>query len=290
VGQSFISGSDSALLFDSLKREGKEKDYVKIEGRVLSIGNFAETLAAIAGGFLAEISLRTPFIAQTFVALIAIPAAFSLIEPQKRSLLENRWKAILNVLKHTLLKNKELQTLIIFTAFIGTATLTMAWFIQPYLKEVQHLSLSEIGISLSILNLIVGLTTLIAYKIESFLGKRKTLLLITFGISISYISMGNLSHWSIFLIIAFFYFVRGIATPVLKDYINRCTSSDIRATVLSIRNFSIRVVFAVAGPFFGWYSDQNSLLSALIMAGSIIFIGSVLSLIFYLMSNKKEHS
>ncbi len=286
IGQSFISGSDSALLYDSLLEEGKEKEYTKIEGRVLSIGNFAETIAAVVGGFIAEISLRTPFIAQTFVAMIAIPAAITLIEPKRVIIQQDKWKAIFYVLKNTLYENKELQRLIILTAFIGTGTLTMAWFVQPYLKEIQGLSLSQIGITLSILNLIVGLTTLIAYKIESSLGKTRTLLLIIFGITSSYFLLGFFDHWSLLLVLAIFYFTRGIATPILKDYINRSTSSDVRATVLSIRNFAIRLVFAIVGPFFGWYADIFSLQAALVIAGAVILTGSGISLIGYLKVNR----
>jgi len=49
VGQSFISGSDSALLYDSLQASRKEKEYLKIEGRMISAGNFAEAVAAPLG-------------------------------------------------------------------------------------------------------------------------------------------------------------------------------------------------------------------------------------------------
>ena len=282
IGQSFISGSDSALLYDTLLLEKREQDYVKIEGQVLSIGNFAETFAAILGGFIAEFSLRTPFIAQTLVAFIAVPAAFMLIEPQQQIKKDGHKTNTLFVLKNTLLKNKELQALIIFTAFIGTATLTMAWFIQPYLKDIQKLSLSEIGIALSLLNLTVGLTTLIAYKIEESLGKIKSLIFIVLGITGSYFLIGTFQHWSIFFIIVLFYFVRGVATPILKDYINKATSSEIRATILSIRNFAIRIVFAIAGPFIGWYSDSYSLQQALIISGWIVLIGASVSLIVYI--------
>jgi len=288
VGQSFISGSDSALLYDSLLLEGKENSYTKIEGRILSIGNFAETIAAILGGLIAEISLRMPFIVQIFVALIAIPAAFTLVEPNTAIKQKNRWKTILSVLKTTLIKNKELQSLIIFTAFIGTATLTMAWFIQPYLKNILNLSFTEIGLSLSLLNLIVGLTTLFAYKVENYLGRTKILIFIIIGITTTYFLMSFYSYKMIFVAMAVFYFSRGLATPILKDYINRSTSSDIRATVLSIRNFSIRIVFAIAGPLWGWYSDKYSLQAALLIAGFVILISSIISLAFYLLAAKKS--
>ena len=81
-GHSFVSGADSALLFDSLKANGKESKYTREEGRITSVGNFAEAIAGVLGGFLAAISLRTPFYFQFAVAAIAIPAAFTLIEPK----------------------------------------------------------------------------------------------------------------------------------------------------------------------------------------------------------------
>ncbi|HKI89738.1 MAG TPA: MFS transporter, partial [Draconibacterium sp.] len=82
VGYSFVSGADSAMLFDSLKAEKKSDRYVKHEGRITSAGNFAEAIAGIAGGFLATITLRTPFYFQFAVASMAIPAALTLVEPK----------------------------------------------------------------------------------------------------------------------------------------------------------------------------------------------------------------
>ena len=82
VGFSFISGADSAMLYDSLKAENRENEYIKYEGRITSGGNFAEALAGVAGGLLATISLRTPYYFQFVVAGIAIPAAYLLKEPQ----------------------------------------------------------------------------------------------------------------------------------------------------------------------------------------------------------------
>lgn len=48
-----------------------------------------------------------------------------------------------------------------------------------------------------------------------------------------------------------FYIFRGFATPILKGYINQMTFSEMRATVLSIRNFIIRLMFAAIAPFIG---------------------------------------
>ncbi len=289
IGQSFISGSDSALLYDSLNLMGRKNDYVKMEGRVLSIGNFAETLAAIVGGYLAEYSLRTPFIAQTFIALIAVPAALGLKETSQTTSIKNRWKSIISVVKNSLYENKRLRLMIVFTAFIGTATLSMAWFIQAFLNTELHLSYSQIGITLAVLNLIVGLSTLISYKVEQRWSSKSILIFIVLGIVGGYFSMSFIHHYLVLIPIAFFYFTRGIATPVLKNDINKMTQTEVRATILSIRNFTIRIIFALVGPFLGWYSDTFSITEALGLAGLIILTGASICLFLFLRIPEKKH-
>ncbi|HXK82126.1 MAG TPA: MFS transporter [Bacteroidales bacterium] len=289
IGQSLISGADSAMLYDTLFEQNRQDEYLKYEGRVLSLGNFSETFAAIAGGLLAEISLRTPFIAQIFVAFIAIPAAFILYEPiRTKQVGKGSIKRILAIVKYSIFTNINLRRNIFYSSLIGCATLTMAWFLQPYLFDILNFSKSEIGIAWSLLNLVVGLTTLIAYKIEKKVGMLNIVILIAILIPAGYIAMGFISSLWIIPILFVFYFTRGIATPVLKDYINRITESDIRATVLSVRNFVIRILFSIIGPFLGYYSDLYSLQSALLLAGCIFALGSIFTTVLYAKSIMKS--
>ena len=51
VGQSFISGSDTALMYDSLVELNRSDDFIRLEGRTISMGNLAEATAFIIGGF-----------------------------------------------------------------------------------------------------------------------------------------------------------------------------------------------------------------------------------------------
>ncbi len=283
TGQSFISGSDSAMLYDTLLSENKQSKYLKLEGRVLSLGNFAETLAAIAGGALADISLRLPFQAQIVVAAIAIPAAITLKEPPRhKNFQKGNLKKILGIVKHALVTNKILRYNILFSSIAGCATLTMAWFIQPYLDTILGFSKTQIGITWAILNLTVGLTSLIAYRIEQRLGDKNTIFGIMFFIGVGYVSLAVFNNLWVIPFLLMFYFTRGVATPVLKDYINRLTKSDQRATVLSVRNFVIRVFFAVTGPFLGWFADLYDLQSALMLSGILFFVFGTISAIVYL--------
>jgi MFS family permease len=288
IGQSLISGADSAMLYDTLQESGKKDQYIKFEGRMVSIGNFAEAVAGVLGGLLAGISLRYPYYAQTLVAFIGIPAAILLIEPQKqREVIKLKFNDILKIVKYALHDHEELKWNIIFSSVIGASTLTMAWFVQPYFEMVA-LPVALFGIFWTMLNLTVGVSAIFAHKIEYKLKQTKTMLWITILIPAGYIAVSRIhALWGIGVLFIF-YFVRGVATPVLKDYINKLCDSNIRATVLSVRNFVIRIFFAIIGPFVGWYTDTFSLQAALLLSGIIFFILAAITLGIYFKNSIKS--
>lgn len=279
-GQSLISGADSAILYDSLLEIKKENQYTKMEGRITAIGNFAEAIAGVIGGILATISLRTPFYFQTGVAFLAVPASIMLIEPHQHKLQVGiSLRHFFSIIHWCLFKNMKVRDTILYSSIIGTSTLTMAWFVQFYFQQV-NIPLAFYGILWPGLNMLVGITSLYAYRLELQLGQKRTILLILLSLIAIYISLGWIhSFWGISLLVIF-YLVRGIATPILKDYINRLTESKIRATVLSVRSFVIRIFFAICGPILGWMTSKISLAYALTSAGIVFLIsGGIFALL-----------
>lgn len=280
-GQSMISGADSAILYDSLLINGTEHTYLKHEGRMTSAGNFAEATAGVLGGLIAGISLRYPYYIQAGIAFIAIPASIGLLEPKLSHVkLSLGWTDIKNVVKFSLIKNRRLRWNIIYSSVVGASTLAMAWFVQPWFIRA-NLPISLFGVLWTILNLSAGITALYAYRIELELGRINTALAFTTILAVGFIASGWFTSFWGLVFILLFYFARGVSTPVLKDNINRITPSNMRATVLSVRNFIIRVIFAILAPFYGWSIDKLSLLSALTIAGSIFILMAGVSFIFF---------
>ncbi len=281
LGSSFLSGTDSALIYDSLIQLKKEKDYKKIEGRLLSVGNFSEAIASFLGGFVALISLRTPFYVETFLMLLTIPVAFTLVEPERKKYenKEGSFKEIIKIVKYAVHHNRKIKWLILYSGFISASTLTMVWFIQPYFKLV-GLPLAYFGLAWGILNLSVGVFSLVAHKIELFAGRKKSLISLILIVFTGYLLLGLLSSlWAIVFLILF-YFARGVSNPVLKDYVNKLISSNMRATVLSVKNLFGRLVFSIIGPFIGWVSDSYSLQLALLTSGITFLFFGLVSLFF----------
>jgi MFS family permease len=287
IGQSCISGADSAMLYDSLMDRGQEKKYTRYEGRITSLGNVAEAVAGILGGLLAGFAIRAPYVAQAFVAFIALPAALTLVEPTRKTLLiKSGMMEIVKIARFALITDRPLRRNILFSAITGTATLTMAWFAQPFF-EYARIDIAWFGILWTTLNLTVAITSYTAHILEKKLGQRWSVLLIALLIPMGYLALSRF-HLPIGLLVLYlFYLVRGYATPVLKDYINRITASHIRATVLSVRNFIIRLLFALTGPLLGWVKDIYSLPQALTLAGIIFVVISILTAILFISSGKE---
>ena len=285
IGQSFISGSDTALMYDSLVELNRRNDFIKLEGRTISMGNFAEAIAFVIGGFLAEISLRTPFYYQLGIALVGFITALALIEPEIHRLEDGKskpWKNIKNIIHFSMIENKILRAYIFYSAIVGAATLTMAWFAQPYFEaldiEVVYFGLIGAG-----LNLAVAIPAFFAHEIERKINTKTLLSLILLLIGACYLTVAYInSLWGL-LILLLFYLTRGVATPVLRDYMNRHIPSNMRATVMSIRSFIIRIFFASTSPFLGYVADLYSLQYALYLSGALfLFFGFII--LTYLLS------
>ena len=269
IGHSFVSGADSAMLYDSLKSGGKSEKYVKHEGRITSAGNFAEAIAGIAAGFLAAISLRTPFYFQFAVAAIAVPASLTMTEPKLNVTKHlHSVKSMMLDIRRVFMTDTNLRVSILLSAVTGTATLTFAWLVQPFFKAI-GLPVEMFGILWTALNLTVGISSAFAYRAEGFFARRWEILGIIVLLSAGYFLTGLSIVREGIVFLFLFYVVRGLATPVFKNYINQYTQSNVRATMLSVRNLVIRISFAVIGPLLGWMTDNVSLNTAFMLAGGI---------------------
>ena len=254
IGGSLISGADSAILYDTLLELKQDEDYTKIEGKSYGIGNISEGFAGVLGGFLAISSIDLPVYVQTVVMFFSIPITYSLVEPKSSYKLAKNFNSILLVVKETFLYHNKLKWYIIYSSAMGVGTLSIAWFVQPFLLELDT-PLVYYGIIWASLNIIAGVTSYYSYIFKN----SNLLIYISFIMIISLISLGiNISVYG-FLFIVFIYIIRGIITPNLRNLININSTSERRATVLSLRSFMIRISFALIAPVLGYITDLYSI-------------------------------
>jgi MFS family permease len=98
---------------------------------------------------------------------------------------------------------------------------------------------------------------------------------------LGYLGLGIFQNyiWAI-LFFLFFQFAFAVSTPVIKDYINRLTASNIRATVLSVQSMVQRLIFAIVGPFLGWSLDAFSFREAFFISAFFFFGAGIICILF----------
>jgi MFS family permease len=278
IGGSLISGSDSALLYDTLLETGDKTTYTRIEGRSYAIGNFSEALAGILGGFLAVGSIYLPVYVQTSILFFSIPIALSLVEPtiHKKNKLDRSFSAIIDVVRFAIIDHAKLRWLIIYSSAMGVATLSMAWFAQPFFKEV-GVPLFYFGLLWAGLNSSAGLTSFNAYKFDKKKNNYNLLIYISLAMFISFILLGFNNSLFGLIFIFIIYLLRGIVTPILRNEININTTSNKRATVLSIRSFIIRISFAICAPILGYIAENHSLSNSFYVLAVVVGLFSLLA-------------
>ena len=275
-GYSFISGTDSALLYDTLLEAKQEKDYTKRQGRLNATANFSEAVAGILGGIIAVSSLRLNFYIETGILALSIPVALSIIEPKTHKNLKPKmtYKGFYTIIYETL-RYPPLFWLISYNAVILAGTLTIVWFVQPYLK-MSGIPLVMFGIIWTMLNLSVGVSSLSADRIKNLIGEKFSFMLPLFLIVTGYFLLSFLDLTWAFVLFILLYLARGFTLPVFTNLINQQTSSEKRATVLSIRVLLTRLIFCLVGPATGYISDSFSLKTGLLFTGiTFLLMGAI---------------
>ena len=272
IGGSLVSGADSAIIYDTLLELKEDKDYTKIEGRNYGIGNVSEGIAGVLGGFLALTSLDLPVYIQTFVMFFSIPISYSLIEPKSSYKLAKSLNSILLIVKETFLNNNKLKWYIIYSSAMGIGTLSIAWFVQPFLIELQT-PLVYYGIIWASLNIIAGITSYYSYLFNN----NNLLIYISLLMIISFICLGlNITIYGLIFIVLI-YIIRGVITPNLRNLININSTSERRATVLSLRSFMIRISFAIIAPILGYITDSYNISYVFYVLAIIVGLTSLLA-------------
>ncbi len=253
---SFISGSDSALLYESLKSDGEERFYARHEGLKSSIGQLGEACGAIFAGLLYASAPLLPFIIQVLVWILALLLTRSMVEPQQKlkppeSHLVEAWKST----RFALIENKRLRYTILLSMVLGLTSYYPIWLIQPYMQD-GGVPLAWFGPVWAGANLSVALFALISHRSHLRLGDHGMVLLIILVIIAGYLGLGLVGGLWGFLFYYLLTCMRGLRGPMMLNHVQQEIPSANRAGILSLQSLCFRVSFVCTGPLIGMLADN----------------------------------
>jgi MFS family permease len=255
-GYSLFSGTESALIFDTLKAESRETEYTRIEGKAEAWTRVGTAIAAVAGGLLAAIWLRLPFFANAGTAAVMIVIAFTLVEPPRPTLTSRAsLRQIMHISRESL-ADARLLPVMVLSAGIFAVGIVGIW--GYFLRVTNHgITVTSYGIYFAVFQCATAAGAAGSSKLARALGIRGSYALCAIIPAVLLVLAGTAAPWPV-LLTPLAAATWGFSTPLLLNALNRHIPSDRRATVLSVSAMLGRVLFVVVSPIFGLLSDHVS--------------------------------
>ncbi|MDD3661091.1 MAG: MFS transporter [Lachnospiraceae bacterium] len=273
----FNSGAEEALVYDSLKHNGREEEYPVVNGRINFCIELAQGIATVAGGILAERSYTLCYAVCFIIAVLSfIPVAGMKETPREEDAIHiRRWAELFsgffshfiqcgNILK----EEKKIRKVIIIYASIFTVYSVLLFYSQQYFFD---LGLNKIQISA--IMLLVGIAScigaLISNKIYEVLGNKVVKLSICiFAVSLMIFGQKQIVASAAFLVISGFF--QAMLYPIQSDTLNRMIPSAQRATIISVNSMAFSVCMVLLFPIAGAMADVGGLENLFLGLGIII--------------------
>ncbi|MFB6202627.1 MAG: MFS transporter [Halorhabdus sp.] len=297
-GHTFVSGSGSAWLYDTLAEHDITDEFTRIRGRAGAISKAVRAVTMIAGGLLYVLDPFYPFYAAVTLSLVNVASVFLL--PRNAAYAADRESdsdggslPLLEALPtiRERITSRELRWFVVYMALFSGALLTADMYIQPVVRDTLQQTYGAVLASYGIpeaatlgflyasFMLVSAVGSDYAAEVESVLGVKRAMLFLPVGIGLFYL-LPLLVPLAVF---PMFFAMKGtnsLIFPISSRYINEHIASVGRATVIS----AIAMVRAVAGVPFrvgsGVFADLISPVAAVAALGAVFVVSALLLFAF----------
>jgi MFS family permease len=259
ISLAFISGSDSALLYETLKQEGTEQEYARHQGRMSGYAQGGEALGAVFAGVLYAYAPLLPFFLQIGVWFLVLLITRSMVEPPREIATHaGHLGEALRTARYAFVENKSLRYNILLNSVLGLASFYPVWLIQPYMQHA-GVPVTWFGPVWSGANLTVAFFSLTSHRANSFLGERFMVLLFLVLIVVGYAGLGLVGGLWGFLFYYLLTSMRGLRGPMMLNLTQKECPSANRAGILSLQSLCFRLMFVCTGPLVGMLADRGGI-------------------------------
>ena len=271
---SLASGTNSALLYDSLLELGRADEYRRLESRRHGTGLYAVAGASLLGGFMYQWHPMAPLAGVIAVDCAALVFTLLMIEPayHKEAVRKHPIADMVGTVRFAVHGHVEVAAIILLSALLFAMTKSLLWAQQPYYIML-HLPESWFGV-LSCTGFLVGATAgTFGYKLDGRLSNVAALEILLVGAvlicAVAGLWPGN--HGVALLLAGSF--IYGIGAPRVQAAINKRVPSARRATILSAASLAVHVVSIPLMILSGWVSDAYGITAALVIMAAVMAVG-----------------
>ena len=255
LSNGLISGIDTALLVDSLKADGRENDFVRIQQRVDGLG-FASTAAAVpvAIALVHFLGVSSTIVADGVTTGLGAYFAFKLVEaPRSNSRQDKLRRSAWHALRE-LAGKPQVRWLITLKTILNTATYIAFWISALYYQAL--------GIPVVYFGAILAVRSMLKawlshrFHWDGNVARKETIFASAIGAV--YLTMATGQLWLIWTVLGHDV-VQALGSSPLTHRLNAHIDEDHRATLNSVANLVQRLSYTIAGPLVGLTIDQTTL-------------------------------
>lgn len=275
LGNNFNSGSEEALIYDSMKFIGQEEKYMGVNGRLNVIIEISQGIATVAGGILAEYSYFWCYAACVVIAVLALIPVLLMtevpIEKEEKKIsvgkmVADHFKTSCIILK----KDSRIVKVIIYYSMVFASETLLFFYSQKYYSD---LGFNKIQISMFLL--FVSICTcagaLLSDRIFTKIGNRLSFIG-ALAIALAFFGYGPKNVVLSVLSFAVAGFFCSALYPVQSYTLNRLIPSKQRATLISVSSMMFSVAMIVLFPIAGAFADYFGLAKVFIGIGAILAV------------------
>jgi MFS family permease len=231
-----VSGSDTALLYDTLKELGREDEYAKYNARRFSTGMAAFAIAAVVASIIStKHAYQWHFLVTALAMLFAAILMFTVVEP-KGHLRIDKPLAHLKASFKTATQHPEVFKLVRYTVGIGSTIIIVFVYMQFFMKDA-GIDTQWFGLLYAAFGVASFSAGRNAHHVQRWLGKRTLIIVmpIMFATGMLLLILG---HGPIPILIGLLLIelVFGVQGGVLNAYLQEHLESTQRSSVESIQS------------------------------------------------------
>lgn len=277
VAMCLRSGTDSALMYDTLLQLGREKEHKKIEGNAFFLQQIGTTLAHVLGGLLYTLWIKLPFVLNMVVSCLFLPLALSMQEPKREKeapkSMRNHGRELIRAVKYCA-THSTIRNAVLYISVVSGLNLIGFWSYYIYYGKL-GIAVGLFGFIAASASLLAGFGGKLLHRIEKRWGMRIAYLLPLLT-ALSYLLMGAINAKWVIVFVFVNHFFWGFSYTLLRDTMHRHTRSNIRATVLSVGSMGARLTYIVMAFFMGGFVDRFGVQAGLMLLGALFALGAAL--------------
>ncbi|MBP3486956.1 MAG: MFS transporter [Roseburia sp.] len=278
LGNNFNSGSEEALVYDSMICLGEEENYIRINGRINTVIEVSQAIATVVGGVMAEYSYFVCYAACTVISLLAFVPVVLMKEPPvlKTPEEKERLTARQLVARHfqtsfgILASDLRILKIVTYFSVIFAAHTLLFFYSQQYYYDMGYNK-----IQISVIMLLAGIVSCFGAIASEKLYRRFEKKVLVFSAAVMALTLVFYSVGKPLLSVGMFIaanFFNAVLYPIESETLNSIIPSEQRATLISVNSMFFSIVMIVTFPVAGALADAWSLASVLGVLGLLLLL------------------